>query len=104
MQNKQANKKTKSLLNFFVKRIQDLKTKRKRDYENKLNFLTRQTYFYYLRQVLKNEVDFPLFIYTSGLAINSEALNLTRIAISDAERLGKTHIEKCFKACLKQAL
>ena len=60
MQNKQANKKTKSLLNFFVKRIQDLKTKRKRDYENKLNFLTRQTYFYYLRQVLKNEVDFPL--------------------------------------------
>ena len=103
MQNKQANKKTKSLLNFFVKRIQDLKTKRKRDYESKLNFLTRQTYFYYLREILKKKVDFPLFIYTSGLAVNNEALNLTSIAISNAERLGKTHIEKCFKACLKQA-
>ncbi len=103
MQNKQVNKKRKSLLNLFVKRIQDLKTKRKRDYESKLNFLTRQTYFYYLREILKNKVDFPLFIYTSGLAVNNEALNLTSIAISNAERLGKTHIEKCFKACLKQA-
>ena len=91
MQNKQANKNAKSPLNFFVKRIQDLKTKRKRDYENKLNFLTRQTYFYYLRQVLKDKVDFPLFIYTSGLAVNSEALNLTRIAISDAAFGKNTH-------------
>ncbi len=78
-------------------------------YNKKIKFLKQQTYFFYLKKILKarknsetKTIDFPDFIYLSGSAISMDAFRLSNIAVENAILKGHKHIDKCFKACVKQ--
>jgi extradiol dioxygenase family protein len=97
-----TNKKTVlQRLDDFIKKYQAAK---KQKYQKQVNFLHQQTYFWYLKKILKNDcsVDIPHFLYFNGESINMRALYLADMAIYAAEQKGKKHINKCYNACLKQ--
>lgn len=82
-----------------------LLSKSDRDFQIKIKILKRASYFWYLREIFKNRqsgiVDLPEFLYFTGKTINTEAMRNAEWAVDEAKKLGKRHINRCFKRYLK---
>lgn len=90
--------------NFFKNR----KIQKEKTYQKKLDFLIQETYKIYLDKILlirrKNQVvDFPEWLYRKGETRDQEAYSLALERVLQVESIyGRKHIEKCYKARLKE--
>lgn len=97
----------KTLLSLFNSILKEQQQRKEWALRIQIAFLEHHTYLYFCKEILKarhesNIIDLPDLFYLSKFTFCPEAQRLTDIAIKNLIRKGPKHIERCYKAKLKE--
>lgn len=97
-----------SLVEKIQNFIKNRKIQKEKIFKRKTDFLIQQTYEIYLDKILKNRrekesVDFAEWLYKQGFIIDQGAYSMAKESVNWVQKVyGRKHIEKCYKARLKE--